>query len=212
MTVKQNNTDMETFDSAAALNPFRFSSEAWDAALGLVQYTFRPYNPFDGRFTQRDPIKEQGGLNLYAFAGNDPVNRWEYLGNAYFALRPLAGWPWLPVGSHNPLDDWMNTEISHEQIFFEDGKSPANYGYFADMGGTNREDKVLLLSGYRKTKTGFNDCVMRIAITKVSAKPYSLLGLGKPKKYNCQDYMEAIRKKYYELMSDPDIRRRCCVK
>jgi len=28
----------------------------------------------------RDPIGEQGGNNLYAFAGNDGVNRWDYLG------------------------------------------------------------------------------------------------------------------------------------
>jgi RHS repeat-associated protein len=65
---------------AAALNPFRFSSEVWDAALGLVCYTFRPYNPLDGRFINRDPIEEDGGLNLYGFAGNDPVNRWDLLG------------------------------------------------------------------------------------------------------------------------------------
>jgi RHS repeat-associated protein len=87
---------------AAALNPFRFSSEAWDATLGLVYYNWRHYNPFDGHFISRNPIGEDGGLNLYGFVGNDPVNRWDYLGNAYFALRPLAGWPWLPVGSHNP--------------------------------------------------------------------------------------------------------------
>ena len=31
-------------------------------------------------FLNRDPIGEQGGANLYAFVGNDPVNRWDYLG------------------------------------------------------------------------------------------------------------------------------------
>lgn len=33
-----------------------------------------------GRFLNRDPIKEQGGPNLYGFVGNDPVNRLDYLG------------------------------------------------------------------------------------------------------------------------------------
>ena len=28
----------------------------------------------------RDPIGEEGGLNLYGFVGNDGVNRWDYLG------------------------------------------------------------------------------------------------------------------------------------
>jgi RHS repeat-associated protein len=65
---------------AAALTPFRFSSEVWDAALGLVCYTFRPYNPLDGRFINRDPVEEGGGLNLYGFVGNDPVNTIDILG------------------------------------------------------------------------------------------------------------------------------------
>jgi hypothetical protein len=30
----------------------------------------------------RDPISEQGGLNLSAMVGNDPLNKWDYLGMA----------------------------------------------------------------------------------------------------------------------------------
>ena len=40
----------------------------------------RYYNPSQGRFLGRDPIQEQGGLNLYGFCGNDSVNRWDLLG------------------------------------------------------------------------------------------------------------------------------------
>jgi len=32
------------------------------------------YDPTKGRFLSRDPIGEQGGMNLYAFVGNDAVN------------------------------------------------------------------------------------------------------------------------------------------
>lgn len=31
-------------------------------------------------FLNRDPIEEEGGLNLYGFCGNDGVNQWDYLG------------------------------------------------------------------------------------------------------------------------------------
>ena len=31
----------------------------------------------------RDPIEEEGGLNLYGFVRNNPVNAWDYLGLAY---------------------------------------------------------------------------------------------------------------------------------
>ncbi len=40
----------------------------------------RYYNPSQGRFLGRDPIEEQGGLNLYGFCSNDGVNLWDYLG------------------------------------------------------------------------------------------------------------------------------------
>jgi RHS repeat-associated protein len=74
--------DMAATGPAAVLNPFRFFSEAWDVTLGLVQYNYRPYNPLDGRFLNRDPIGERGGLNLYQFCGNDPVNRVDADGEA----------------------------------------------------------------------------------------------------------------------------------
>jgi RHS repeat-associated protein len=44
--------------SAAAVNPLTFSSEIDDAALGLIQYTFRPLNTLDGRWFGLDPIGE----------------------------------------------------------------------------------------------------------------------------------------------------------
>jgi RHS repeat-associated protein len=87
--------NMAASGPAAALNPFRFSSEVWDAPLGLVDYTFRPYNPLDGRFLNRDPIGEQGGLNLYGFVGNDPVNRRDRLGlNVENKINIIGGLDW----------------------------------------------------------------------------------------------------------------------
>ena len=83
--------DMAAAGPAAGLNPFRFSSEVWDGALGLVCYTFRPYNPLDGRFLSRDPIGEQGGLNLYGFVGNDPVNVIDSLGLESYSIFYGAG-------------------------------------------------------------------------------------------------------------------------
>ena len=44
----------------AAVNPYRFSSEYHDAALGCVYYNYRHYNPLDGRWMSRDPRLELG--------------------------------------------------------------------------------------------------------------------------------------------------------
>jgi len=64
----------------AATNPFRKATKYTDNESGLIYYGYRYYSPSLGRFINRDPIGEQGGINLYAFVGNDPVNRWDVLG------------------------------------------------------------------------------------------------------------------------------------
>jgi len=65
---------------AAADNPYRSASKYTDIETGLVYYGRRYYDPKDGRFVGRDPIEEQGGINLYAFVMNRPVNSWDYAG------------------------------------------------------------------------------------------------------------------------------------
>ncbi|MDX1680729.1 MAG: RHS repeat-associated core domain-containing protein [Akkermansiaceae bacterium] len=47
---------------------------------GLYYYGYRYYDPESGRWLNRDPIEERGGVNLYAFVNNDGVNAWDYLG------------------------------------------------------------------------------------------------------------------------------------
>ncbi|MGN0866378.1 MAG: RHS repeat-associated core domain-containing protein [Oligosphaeraceae bacterium] len=53
--------------AGASPNPIQFSSETFDEETGLVYYNYRCYNPKMGRWIKRDPIGEQGGVNLYAF-------------------------------------------------------------------------------------------------------------------------------------------------
>ena len=65
--------------SYAGQNPFRFSTKYTDET-GLLYYGLRYYHPATGRFINRDPIGEAGGLNLYGFVGNNAVNGWDYLG------------------------------------------------------------------------------------------------------------------------------------
>jgi len=50
------------------------------AASGVRYYGYRFYNANLGRFINRDPIEEAGGINLYGFCTNDGINHWDYLG------------------------------------------------------------------------------------------------------------------------------------
>ena len=40
----------------------------------------RYYSPGQGRFLGRDPKGEKGGVNIYAFTQNNPINAWDILG------------------------------------------------------------------------------------------------------------------------------------
>lgn len=64
----------------AKANPFRFSTKYQDDETDLIMYPYRPYSAPTGRFLCEDPIEEQGGLNLYAYCGNSPVNAVDPLG------------------------------------------------------------------------------------------------------------------------------------
>jgi RHS repeat-associated protein len=46
----------------------------------VADYGYRYYDPLTGRWPSRDPIEEEGGMNLYGFVGNDGVSRWDLLG------------------------------------------------------------------------------------------------------------------------------------
>lgn len=59
----------------AGSNPYRFSTKHTDDESGLVYNGYRFYSPEMGRWVNRDPIEEEGGLNLYGFVGNNGVNQ-----------------------------------------------------------------------------------------------------------------------------------------
>ena len=50
--------------------------------MGVTYYSYRYYDPVTGHWPSRDPIEEDGGVNLYGFVGNDGVNWVDYLGFA----------------------------------------------------------------------------------------------------------------------------------
>ena len=53
---------------------FGFTGHYYHQASGLNLTHFRVYNADLGRWLSKDPIGEDGGLNLYAYVANNPVN------------------------------------------------------------------------------------------------------------------------------------------
>lgn len=51
-------------------------------ASGLYYHGYRYYDAESGRWLNRDPIEERGGVNLYGFVGNDGVSQIDVLGQS----------------------------------------------------------------------------------------------------------------------------------
>jgi RHS repeat-associated protein len=86
--------------------------DGYDAS-GLSYRRNRYYDPSTARFTQEDPIGIAGGLNVYGFAGGDPVNYSDPYG---LCPEIVAGMGmWCDVYDYNV---WANVEscISNCQI------------------------------------------------------------------------------------------------
>jgi RHS repeat-associated protein len=81
----------------AADGRIRFSSKYTDQESGLVYYGYRFYNAATGRWINRDPIGERGGLNLYGMVNDNPVNLFDPLGlqlpiEIQPIIEPFPGW------------------------------------------------------------------------------------------------------------------------
>ncbi len=70
-----------------SLNPFRYRGYYYDVETGLYYLQSRYYNPEWGRFLNADNQLSTGdliGMNLFAYCGNNPVNRIDPSGEAWW--------------------------------------------------------------------------------------------------------------------------------
>ncbi len=129
-------TTINTYDEfgrpgAGNVGLFGFTGQMNLAAAGLMHYRARAYDPALGRFLQADPILFGGGMNLYAYVANDPVN----------AIDPLGLQAWQDddddeiVVPGSRLPDWGFSGTSFIE-FFDYGP-----GWFARAPGLVDEDR-----------------------------------------------------------------------
>ncbi|MGH8123158.1 MAG: RHS repeat-associated core domain-containing protein, partial [Rudaea sp.] len=89
----------------------RFPGQYFDSETGLNYNYFRDYEPGTGRYVESDPIGEYGGVNTYAFVGNDPLTGID----PYGLIKIYGNWcgPDWTGGYKKPWNDLTQYERKH---------------------------------------------------------------------------------------------------
>lgn len=136
--------------TAAASNPFRLSTKFTDEETGLCYYGYRYYDAVLGRWLGRDPIEEEGGVNLYGVVGNDTINCIDLWG-LVDSCKPMK----IALKGANPNENNPNMIDGASEFAaggVEAGKGPEGHGLY-----TSRQTQEVIndiITYFDKNKDG----------------------------------------------------------
>ena len=125
---------------------FGFTGHFHHAPSGLVLAPYRAYDPELGRWLSRDPIEEDGGMNLYAYVANNPINGidplglWNLWNPGTWGVPNVPGEnPWNPVDSSAHWDAFGDSWADSAESISDSlgGMLTGNWDQLADSYGDN---------------------------------------------------------------------------
>ena len=155
-------------------------------ASGVEYYGYRYYDPSTGRWPSRDPIEEEGGINLYAFVENTWGGTIDFLGlrkvvveyNAFIPKRigfPVHGVPVKVRGLH----------------WFKKPGLPIGFRRLS-LAATDDRDRFggsSVGSSRIRTKFVFETCDVGFLETKINGNPNAEVGMSHKLQSNASGYI-----------------------
>ena len=158
-------------------NNIGYSTRYREGNTGLVSYTYRHYSPRLKKWLSKDPIAEQGGINLYQMVGNDPVNYWDMLGYLEYFLNhfPITSSKYSYNGTQLDFDQLPDVEKCYIEIFVGHGAdAPFSQGegtYNKALQARNRQAKENLIPGqYASSGVGCADANVNLINSRGTKK------------------------------------------
>jgi RHS repeat-associated protein len=100
---------------SAVESDFGYTAHYTHAASDIVLAPYRGYDPATAKWLSRDPIEEEGGINLYGYVGNEPTGAIDPLG-----LKPGDQFPTMDAAGADALKyirdtkkDWKQREYGN---------------------------------------------------------------------------------------------------
>ena len=131
---------------------YRFQGREWSAATGLVNFRMRWYDSETGRWLSKDPIGLNGGLNLYAFCLDFPLQNTDYNGCNPLLLN--IAWPVLMETSIK-LATFAGFAYEGWQLFAQYRKSCSGSGYSGGSGYKGERGRTARPDGTRNPDKKF---------------------------------------------------------
>jgi RHS repeat-associated protein len=123
---------------------FGFQGQFLDLETGWMNYGYRYYIPWLGRWPNRDPIGEEGGANIYAFIGNNGINGLDFLGLEEQKKKKTIGFILGPDVRGDTINDKTIASVKNEVIMVY-GATATKYSRTVNTGFQDRNRSYILL-------------------------------------------------------------------
>ncbi len=185
-------------------NNFRFQGQYFDTETGLHYNYHRYYDPQLGRYITPDPIGLDGGINLFAYVGNNPVNWVDPLGLATIWVHsnprhynPGPGHGWVTIvnddGSSETVGNYPGGPSNRDVV-----KTPTESNHWEI---TQEEADAASEAMNKPWYAAINDnCVDRVedALDAANIKHPNFNTAGVSDPQNLNDWLEKINKEKKE--------------
>jgi RHS repeat-associated protein len=158
----------------AAANTYRFSSKELMLASGFYSFGYRFYDPATQRWVNRDPIGEDGGVNLYRYVGDNPINLIDPFGLSEGDLKRTAINNALQsVGSTSTYGDLQPVKGTPYKF------DPNTRKYLRfDLDASHKDPNIHFFDSLKDMKKNKTSCKVFVNAKTAAVTSLTFLGIG----------------------------------
>ena len=144
----QNGSRVASFDyDPYGSTDFRYAGMLYEQSSGLYLTYYRVYDSRTARWLSRDPLQEDGGVNLYGYVAADPIGWYDLLGLAKLGDIVFFNWKNTNFPEHSAIV----TKVDNN------GNAVSSFGGWGDTMTFHEADLLTYNNGVQSDIIGYGD-------------------------------------------------------